>query len=61
MMEKGIESFKAWAVKNGWPATFMPGNIPDEWKGGLKAIYELWISGWRACEKVRGQTLVWDD
>jgi hypothetical protein len=60
-MEEGIENFKAWAVKNGWPATFMLGNLPDEWKGGLKGIFDLWISGWKAHEKVRDHKLIWDD
>jgi hypothetical protein len=60
-MQRQIEHFKAWATKNGWPATLMTSDHPHEWGGGLKAIFELWSGGWVACEQARERTLVWDD
>jgi hypothetical protein len=59
-VDKRIDYFKRWAARKGWSPDFMIGSTPEEWKGGLKAVFELWSEGWKECESAQEKTLVWD-
>jgi hypothetical protein len=55
-----IESFRDWGKRKGWPASFMEGNDPRLWKGGLTFLFDVYADGWNDHIIAYEKTLVWD-